>query len=169
MNGDDQAFITSAVGDTDGEVCYRIARTGSAPADPIRAREMQGGVPMMRTMCLVLLIGLAPIGDAIGLHDAPAAANEVKSEPEQKVGDAAKRALAKQLGIGAGEIGVVSIGEKSWPDSSLGCPEEGRLYLQVVTPGYAVRLEARGRIYEYHLDEAASAVVWCPHAEPRGK
>jgi len=120
----------------------------------------------MRAGFLVLLIGLAPIGYAIGLHDAmAAAANEARSAPENKVGEAARRALARRLGISAGEIRVLSIGEKSWPDSSLGCPEEGRFYLQVVTPGYAVRLEAGGQIHEYHVDEAAKTVVSCPGAE----
>jgi len=120
----------------------------------------------MRTVCLVLLVGLVPMGYAIGLHDAMAAtANKERSALEKKVEDAARQALAKRAGISNGEISIVSIDARSWPDSSLGCPEEGRFYLQVVTPGYAIRLEARGQIYEYHVDDAAKTVVSCPGAE----
>ena len=47
-----------------------------------------------------------------------------------------------------------------WNDSSLGCPKPGMNYLQVVTPGYRITLEAQGRRYEYHTD-STSHVVRC--------
>ncbi len=78
---------------------------------------------------------------------------------------AAITALAKRLGIGAAEIEVLSMDEQNWPDTSLGCPEEGKFYLQVVTPGYALQLRAKGQVYEYHVDESAKVVVVCRKSE----
>jgi hypothetical protein len=40
--------------------------------------------------------------------------------------------------------------EKDWPDSSLGCPQPGMAYLQVITPGYLIVLRALGNDYMYH-------------------
>jgi len=42
--------------------------------------------------------------------------------------------------------------EKSWSDTSLGCPRPGMFYAQVITPGYLITLEVKGEKYEYHTD-----------------
>jgi len=47
-------------------------------------------------------------------------------------------------------IVVVSSDAVLWSDGSLGCPEPGRAYQQVVTPGYRIVLSADGATYEYH-------------------
>jgi hypothetical protein len=60
--------------------------------------------------------------------------------------------LAARLGVDREEITVVSVEYVEWPDTSLGCPEPGQMYLQVITPGYRIILEVRGRTYEYHSD-----------------
>lgn len=69
--------------------------------------------------------------------------------------------LANALGLRPEEIAVVAVEEQDWPDSSLGCPEPGRSYLQVITPGYRVILAAGGQRYEYHTDRQNIAVR-CP-------
>ncbi len=46
-----------------------------------------------------------------------------------------------------------------WRDSSLGCPEPGKSYLQVITPGYRVVLQADGQTYEYHTNREDRAVL----------
>jgi glucose/arabinose dehydrogenase len=48
------------------------------------------------------------------------------------------------------EISVVSVEAVEWPDASVGCPQPGMMYAQVVTPGYLVVLEAGAKRYEYH-------------------
>ncbi len=68
--------------------------------------------------------------------------------------------LAKRLGISAGTITVQSIEPTDFPDASLGIPEPGKSYLQVVTPGYVIRLEANGEVYEYHA--SGDRVVFVP-------
>ena len=39
---------------------------------------------------------------------------------------------------------------KTWPDASLGCPEPGMMYAQVLTPGILVVLSYGGELHRYH-------------------
>jgi hypothetical protein len=66
--------------------------------------------------------------------------------------DMAKSDLAKRLNISEEQIHFVKQEKKDWPDTSLGFPEEGKMYAQVVTPGFVIILEAGGKQYEYHSD-----------------
>jgi hypothetical protein len=63
---------------------------------------------------------------------------------------AATEDLAGRLGIEPDAVTVVDARAVTWPDSSLGCPEPGMLYTQVLVDGTFVVLEAEGRRYEYH-------------------
>lgn len=71
----------------------------------------------------------------------------------------AKQDVARRTGIAEAEIKVASLSSETWRDSSLGCPEPGKAYAQVLTPGYRIVLEAGGKSYEYHTD--SSRVVLC--------
>jgi hypothetical protein len=72
----------------------------------------------------------------------------------------ARQALAKDLGIDIGGVMLQKIEATEWRDSSLGCPQPGMNYLQVITPGYLIVLDAQGSSYEYHAD-SGSRVVRC--------
>lgn len=87
------------------------------------------------------------------------------STPEALVPEpvwAAVRALAERLGISESAIRVLSFKQVDWPDTSLGCPEPGMMYAQVITPGYRVVLEAAWETYEVHTDLTGRQVVFCP-------
>lgn len=58
--------------------------------------------------------------------------------------------LARRFDIPANSIAVRTLESVDWPDASLGCPEPGFMYAQVITPGYRIILEAGGRMYAYH-------------------
>ena len=60
--------------------------------------------------------------------------------------------LAARLSIPPADILLVSAEAVEWSDSSLGCPEPGMAYLQVIVPGYLIVLAAGGQTYEYHTD-----------------
>jgi hypothetical protein len=68
--------------------------------------------------------------------------------------------LAGRLKIESEEIAVSQVDEKMWRDSSLGCPQPGQMYLQVITSGYRIVLEVQGQQYIYHTD-AESAFILC--------
>ena len=72
----------------------------------------------------------------------------------------ARADLMQRLGVTEEAILVKSVEEKQWRNSSLGCPQPGMMYTQVITPGFLVVLEAEGQTYEYHTD-AGRFVVLC--------
>lgn len=72
----------------------------------------------------------------------------------------AKKDAARRAGVPVSEVTVVKAEAVEWRDSSLGCPEPGKSYLQVITPGYRFTLRAGGNSYEYHTDRG-NRVVLC--------
>jgi hypothetical protein len=64
----------------------------------------------------------------------------------------ARAALVREQGLAEADITIVAVQPNEWRDSSLGCPKPGLNYLQVITPGYLITLEAQGQRYEYHSD-----------------
>ncbi|MCA9927418.1 MAG: hypothetical protein KC419_03030 [Anaerolineales bacterium] len=68
--------------------------------------------------------------------------------------------LSSRLGIDIGEVELVAIAETTWRDSSLGCPQPGMNYLQVLTDGYNITLKANEVVYEYHTSGTRS-FVYC--------
>ena len=62
----------------------------------------------------------------------------------------ARADLAARLNVAASSIVVVSSAEVEWPDGSLGCPQPGFMYPQMVTPGVLIVLQVNGQNYEYH-------------------
>jgi hypothetical protein len=77
----------------------------------------------------------------------------------------AKQDLAQRLTIPTSQITLVEATAVEWSDSSLGCPQPGMEYLQVITPGYRILLEAGGTQYEYHSNRDAY-VVYCENMKP---
>lgn len=58
--------------------------------------------------------------------------------------------LAEELDIPVSEVAVISVRSVQWPDSSIGCPQPGQAYLQVITPGHKIALRARDQVYVMH-------------------
>lgn len=73
--------------------------------------------------------------------------------------NAAIQDLSSKQGIPVDQISVVSVEPVDWNDSSLGCPQEGMMYAQVITPGYLIILQAQGQQYEYHTDQNKTVVL----------
>jgi hypothetical protein len=84
--------------------------------------------------------------------------------------DAARRAiddLAGRLNLDSAKISLISVQAVDWPDASLGCPEPGKVYAQVVTPGYRIVLEVGEARYVYHSDSEAERVIRCQDDQER--
>jgi hypothetical protein len=58
--------------------------------------------------------------------------------------------LAGRLGVDAAEIELLTAVLVSWPDASLGCPQPGFEYAQVLTDGSVIELGVDDRVYRYH-------------------
>lgn len=88
------------------------------------------------------------------------ASGEVKPLPgSEKALVAATADLAERTGVPASNISLVSMEAVDWSDASLGCPQEGYMYAQVITPGFSLILSAQGQPYEYHTDQAGNVVL----------
>ena len=59
---------------------------------------------------------------------------------------------AAQLGKSPDDISLVSIKAVDWPDTALGCPQEGGVYAQVITPGYQIEITDGTETLTYHTD-----------------
>ncbi len=71
----------------------------------------------------------------------------------------AKQDLAQRLSVAADQITVVSAEYEDWPDSSLGCPQPGMAYSQVLTPGYRFILQYGQKQYDYHTGLKGTLVL----------
>lgn len=76
-----------------------------------------------------------------------------------------KTDLAQRLSTGPDQISVVESEQVEWSDSSLGCPQPDMFYMQVITPGYRIVLDASGQQYEYHSNRDIS-FVFCESTNP---
>lgn len=50
---------------------------------------------------------------------------------------------------------------QQFSDTSLGCPQEGQTYAQVVTPGYQFTITYAGQQYDYRVSDDQSIVILC--------
>lgn len=71
----------------------------------------------------------------------------------------AKKDLARRRGIHADRISLRHMEGVDWPDASLGCPEEGKAYAQVIMPGYYLILSDGTADFEYHTDKHQRVVL----------
>ena len=83
--------------------------------------------------------------------------------PGKEAVDLAQNDLAEQLNITTQAIEVAIVQPVEWRDSSLGCPQRGVMYAQVITPGFWIVLKA-DKQYIYHTD-AGKKVVLCQEVD----
>ncbi len=79
----------------------------------------------------------------------------------------AKKDLNQKTGIDLEKIIVLEVEAVEWPDGSLGCGIPGTEYLQVITPGFHISLEAGGQVYSYHTDTTGQ-IILCSQRLPLG-
>jgi hypothetical protein len=83
----------------------------------------------------------------------------------QSLIEKAKNDLAQRLSISVDQINGVDVKAVIWSNSSLGCPQPGMLYAEVLTPGYLILLNANGQDYEYHAGKG-SDIFLCENPLP---
>jgi len=130
----------------DGQVYPQVVTPGFLLIFTDAAQSVQYPVHTSNSAAQMLLcVSGQPIDLSIKLAAAPAG-------PAARMGELARSALARELALAETDIAVVAVEDTEWRDSSLGCPKPGMNYLQVITPGYKITLEAQGQRYEYHSD-----------------
>ena len=128
---------------------------------------------LMLTSCTPRLIPM-PDPTPIELTSAPTSGDTTNMTPTlsfpatpipQSLIEKAKDDLAQRLSISTIQINVVDAKEVVWSNASLGCPQPGMLYADVLTPGYLILLSANGQDYEYHAAKG-SVIFYCENPLP---
>ncbi len=83
------------------------------------------------------------------------------SESSTEIEEAAVSYLAAEIDASPQEIEVLEMEAVEWSDASLGCPQEGEMYAQVITPGYRLLLAAGGEEYNIHTDRSGDRIIIC--------
>jgi len=96
----------------------------------------------------------------------PEATGVDPSNEAESVVRLAQEDLARRLGLAVDRIQLLSVEAVQWSDASLGCPQPGMMYAQVITPGFRVVLEGKGQAYEYHTDTDLSVILCAADGSP---
>ena len=75
---------------------------------------------------------------------------------EDMLADASER-----TGVPGDDIEVISIERQTFSDASLGCPEPGKMYAQVLTDGFVVLVGAGGEELDYRVAASGRDLVLC--------
>ncbi|MEL7022808.1 MAG: hypothetical protein AAGL69_03610 [Pseudomonadota bacterium] len=104
------------------------------------------------TLMSLTTSGCAASGPDLG--ESRLISNSGKIEPmNAQATDVARLAaevLAQSLGITVDQITVDSVRPIDWRDSSIGCPQPGEAYGQVITPGHKIALRVDGQMHVVH-------------------
>jgi len=103
----------------------------------------------------------SPMGEgtvAPAATPAPTAAQE--GDEAQRLVQRAVADLQARLGASSGDVIVQDVLPTAFSDASLGVPEPGVNYAQVVTQGYVIHLAVGDKVYEYR--GSGERVVWVP-------
>ncbi|MDH4274230.1 MAG: hypothetical protein OEW08_04250 [Gammaproteobacteria bacterium] len=64
-----------------------------------------------------------------------------------------KASMALRELVHDADITVVRVEPKEWRNSSLGCPQPGMMYAQVMMSGFRVELKANGKLYDWRVSD----------------
>lgn len=130
---------------------------------------------MMLGLSLLLLLGLVGCGAGTAAPNEPppqeptltpveqpqeAVPAPIASELPPEWLDAMIADLAAQQGVDPEQVSLAEVEFVTWPDGSLGCPQEGMFYPQVLIDGFRVVLVADEVEYAYHGD-LQGGFVYC--------
>ena len=122
-------------------------------------------VTLLATSSALLMIacgGGTPSGNSGSGGEAPpgVTAEPVGQQPDalSELQSRAREVLAARLEAPAESLTLVKDEAVQWPDASLGCPQEGMMYAQVITPGHRMTFRHNDDTYEVHTAAAGSGV-----------
>jgi hypothetical protein len=96
------------------------------------------------------------------------AASAITGEVPADVLASVRAQLATKVGDAAATGATVEVGQAmTWPDGSLGCPQPGMFYTQMVVQGYQVVLAVDGTRYDYRIGAGGTPAL-CESRVPHG-
>jgi hypothetical protein len=103
---------------------------------------------MTKNLTAVLLLGAAMVNAQDSQRDAAVSL--------------ARKTLCAKLGVSSEAVKLDKAEAVDWADASLGCPEKGMMYAQMLTPGYKISLTVDGKTHDVHV--AGTRAVMCKDA-----
>jgi len=113
--------------------------------------------PMIIVRIALLAMALVVAGCSAGAASQPpsqgpgatGAANPGSIALPASVVDPVVADIARIAAVPAGQVTIVSAERVTFPDGSLGCPEPGMAYTQMVVEGFKIVATAAGATYDY--------------------
>lgn len=118
--------------------------------------------PILLAASMLAVTGACAAVTGAGDKQPPAEPGDGGQSQEQELAARATQALAQHLSVPPSTIRVLSIAAVEWPDGSLGCPQPGMSYPQVITPGYRALLQHQDSIFRVHMTDRAAIVCDAP-------
>ena len=121
-------------------------------------------IPLMALAAAICLMAGAACGGNDGEKQSPTETAPASSANELVPGEvetAARKLLADELAVDAGDFRLESAESMQWSDASLGCPKEGMMYAQVITPGYRLIFDLAGASHVVHTNSDGSHMAVC--------
>ena len=149
-------LLLAACGSADDDSSGTVApvTTSGAPAEPSEPTDPT-----------VTVRGTAAVPPSTGSPDPSPSSGPAGTVGRGRDVERAIADLVERAGVDADAITVVAAENVTWRDSSIGCPRPGMQYMQVVTDGVRIILEADGQRYEYHAG-GRRPVFYCASPEP---
>ena len=101
----------------------------------------------------------ARIRDAIETPPGPAGEPVNTSAMPREVRRAVVADAARRFNVPESAVALTGAEQVTWSDGSLGCPEPGRFYTQMLVPGFRVVARTSAGELTYHTDGRANAVT----------
>jgi hypothetical protein len=111
------------------------------------------------------------LGASASPEQPEAPAGEPAGEPTMENVDViaaeVRTVLARHLNIAPDTLTLESSEARDWPDSALGCPAPGQMYVQMVTPGYLLVFSGpEGQRYPVHTITTGNTLILCQDGQP---
>jgi len=111
------------------------------------------GTPLA-TGIAVAILGCGDATDSTEFDDARSVSGGGDVIPitveDRSIAEKAVLALADHLDVPVSAVRVDSVRAVDWRDSSIGCPQPGEAYMQVITPGHKITLRVDGAVHVVH-------------------
>jgi hypothetical protein len=129
------------------------------PVLPQQAQPSQDESPLPQPKVDIELAGSSPLATPTPTTKLSEEATPSVPPEAVDVVELAEIDLAKRLGATADQVQTISVTPIEWPDTSLGCPQPGQMYAQVVTPGFLLVLQSKDKAYPYHTDRRDNLIL----------
>lgn len=73
--------------------------------------------------------------------------------------------VSKTTGIPIEELEITATEAVEWPNSALGCPTPGQMYLDVITPGFRIEIRAGDELFDVGTNLDGTAIAVCPRSQ----